>query len=109
MTKSTNVITPTRTPQVGEDLSYLLKTAADSKEPIRTIDVAALDEKTVSLGTYQADQQPKGFVVAYEPNVDPSIVSKLVAKKCGSSSAYEIIAFIANYSQKTVNIKMYAV
>lgn len=109
MTKSATVTAPTPTPKVGEDLSYLLKTAADSKTPIQTIDVAALDEKTVSLGIYPADRQPRGFVVAYEPNVDPGIVSKLVAKQCGSTSAYEIVAFIANYSHKTVNIKLYAV
>ena len=94
------------------DVSYLLNDAADLTDDkdnklVATVEVRSREQETVSLGEFDDQHPPKGFVVEYASEIDPSSVACRIIELRGVSSGMVVYKlFLGNFDDKAITAEI---
>lgn len=92
-----------------KDVTYLLKKATDSIDDklVASVEVPSHEQETAALGTYNKKQPPKGFVIEYVPEIEPSsVVCRIVELDGVRPNMIEYKLFLGNFSDKTISAEV---
>lgn len=96
----------TSTEKTKVQASLRARSANPKKLPIAKMQVRAHGQPHISLGSFTANNPPKGFSIHITPDPEPEAIVTQVTT-LGGEKEYELILHIANYSDKTVNAKIW--
>jgi hypothetical protein len=91
-------------------VSTLIKDPSLKKttQPIKKIAVRPTQQTSIPLGKFDETHVPKGFCVEIDPDPDPdySVVSKILTN--GPDHDYSLTLVVANFGNKTVNVRVWS-
>ena len=100
---------PISNPSVEEGASDLLiKQALNrSNDLIGEVEVKSGEQTRITLGNYDSQNTPKGFLIDINSSSVDSEIVRQVTKFTLNNSRYELVLHIANYSDKTVGVEIW--
>lgn len=76
-------------------------------KPLQKVEVKPHEQQRVSLGSYAADKNPKGFSVGFvpSPDIDDSVATHITTLE--RSGRYTLFLHVANYGDKNITASIW--
>lgn len=100
---------PTGRPRIETDVSHLIQRRDDipMSNHVSEVEVRPGEQMRLSLGIYDAKDEPKEFNVVVSPESEDGDVIRQIARLDLQKGEYELILYIASYSSRMTSVEIW--